>query len=76
MALLQIDELYCTNHLEYLPSGLISKKSVCIKNGPKYSAASAYSMAGRLQSYTDANGQGQEMQSTIKVGRRNWSKGL
>lgn len=62
MALLQLDELYCTNHLEYLPSGLISKKSVCIKNGPKYSAASAYSMAGRLQSYTDANGQGQEMQ--------------
>lgn len=62
LAPLQLDDLYCMNHLEYLPSGLISKESVCIKNGPEYSAVSAYSMAGRLLSYTDANGQRQEMQ--------------
>ncbi|UKZ58882.1 uncharacterized protein TrAtP1_000204 [Trichoderma atroviride] len=59
---LQLDDSYCTNSLDYLPSGLLSKETVCFKNGPKYSATSTYSMAGRLQSYTDPNGQRQEIQ--------------
>ncbi|KAL6910210.1 hypothetical protein GGI43DRAFT_426984 [Trichoderma evansii] len=48
---LQLNGPYCTNHLEYLSSGLLSKEIIRFKNGTEYSA-----------SYTDPNGQRQQIQ--------------
>ncbi|KAL7902712.1 hypothetical protein HDV63DRAFT_169648 [Trichoderma sp. SZMC 28014] len=59
---LQLEDLYSSSNLEYSRSGLVLKESIRIKNGPEYSAVSAYSMAGKLQSYTDPNGQRQDIQ--------------
>ncbi|RPA93710.1 hypothetical protein L873DRAFT_1815418 [Choiromyces venosus 120613-1] len=53
---------YSTQDLQYLPSGLVARESIQIKEGTALSAQSSYSMAGKLQCYTDVHGQKHEIQ--------------
>ena len=47
---------YSTHNLEHFPSGLLSKEVIKIKGTNQLSASYTYSMAGKLQSYTDVHG--------------------
>ncbi|KAM0152547.1 hypothetical protein ACHAPG_007621 [Botrytis cinerea] len=57
---LQFKGAYSTHDLQYLNSGLLSRETISITGGQTFSALYAYSMAGKLQKYTDANGKLQE----------------
>ncbi|KAF7912090.1 uncharacterized protein EAF01_001111 [Botrytis porri] len=52
---------YCTEELDYLPSGLLKSESITIGQGMEMqlSAKYSYSMNGKLQDYTDVHGQDQ-----------------
>ncbi|KAF7883302.1 uncharacterized protein EAF02_005222 [Botrytis sinoallii] len=53
---LQFKGAYSTHDLQYLTSGLLSRETISINEGQTLSALYTYSMAGKLQKYTDANG--------------------
>ncbi|TGO87381.1 hypothetical protein BPOR_0230g00080 [Botrytis porri] len=57
---LQFKGAYSTHDLQYLTSGLLSRETISITGGQTFSALYTYSMAGKLQKYTDANGKLQE----------------
>ncbi|MCJ1346264.1 hypothetical protein MMC31_004479 [Peltigera leucophlebia] len=61
-AILQSKNDYSTQDLQYLPSGLLTRQSIQIKEGTTLSAHSTYSMAGKLQCYTNVHGQKHEIQ--------------
>ncbi|KAF7947261.1 uncharacterized protein EAE97_004510 [Botrytis byssoidea] len=60
VAPLQLKGAYSTHDLQYLTSGLLSRETISITGGQMFSALYTYSMAGKLQKYTDANGKLQE----------------
>lgn len=61
-AILRARNGYSTHEFLYSPSGLLVEESIRIKDGRISSTKSTYSMAGKLQRYTDANGQTHEIQ--------------
>jgi YD repeat-containing protein len=62
-AMTQFKDIYSTEDLQYLPSGIIASESVKIETeGKTFSTHSTYSMAGKLQYYTDVHGQKHEIQ--------------
>ncbi|KAH7305335.1 hypothetical protein B0I35DRAFT_464928 [Stachybotrys elegans] len=48
---------WSTTDLQYLPSGLLAQERIQINEDTAFSAKSTYSMAGKLQYYTDVHGQ-------------------
>ncbi|KAI9776538.1 MAG: hypothetical protein M1839_009519 [Geoglossum umbratile] len=60
-AVKQFKDVNSTDDLQYLPSGMLSVDSIT-DGGKTSSARSIYSTAGRLESYTDVNGQEQKVQ--------------
>jgi YD repeat-containing protein len=53
---LQFRSSYSTRDLQYLASGQLSRENIQINDGPTLSAYYVFSMAGKLQKYTDVNG--------------------
>ncbi|PYI27472.1 RHS repeat protein [Aspergillus indologenus CBS 114.80] len=52
-----LENSHCTLNLEYYPSGLLKEEKIQATNSPELSARPIYSMAGKLQGYTDVHGQ-------------------
>ncbi|GFF54586.1 RHS repeat protein [Aspergillus udagawae] len=48
---------YGSRGLKYFPSGFLKEETIEFSEGGQFAATSAYSMAGKLQTYTDVNGQ-------------------
>lgn len=61
-AMLRSRNDYSTHGFQYSPSGLLVGESIRIKDGVTLSTQSLYSMAGKLQRYTDVHGQTHEIQ--------------
>ena len=61
-AILQSRNNYSTHEFQYSPSGLLVAESIRTKDGVALSTQSTYSMAGKLQRYTDVYGQTHEIQ--------------
>ncbi|RHZ59573.1 uncharacterized protein CDV56_101052 [Aspergillus thermomutatus] len=61
-ALSKLRSPYITVDLEYLASGLLWKETIQVADGPKFSTISTYTMAGKLQGYTDVHGHEYEAQ--------------
>ncbi|KAM0255847.1 hypothetical protein ACHAQJ_005352 [Trichoderma viride] len=59
--LLQSKNLYCTEDLKYLPSGLLKTEDIRVGQGEMLSTLYTYSMKGKLQLYSNAHGQSQEL---------------
>ncbi|KGQ10723.1 Wall-associated protein [Beauveria bassiana D1-5] len=62
VAPVKLKNLYSTTDLTHLPSGLVNKASLDIENGPMFSTESFYSMAGKMQGYTNPHGEKLEIQ--------------
>ncbi|XXG98285.1 DNA replication protein psf2 [Hypoxylon texense] len=60
-ALLGLNGSYVKEKRQYLPSGLLKQEDFEFDSKKNFSAQSAYSMAGRLLSYTDVHGQTREL---------------
>jgi YD repeat-containing protein len=58
---LQFKSSYSTHNLQYLASGQLSRENIQITGGPTLSAHYVFSMAGKLQKYTDVNGKVHEI---------------
>ncbi|KAE8353323.1 hypothetical protein BDV28DRAFT_148202 [Aspergillus coremiiformis] len=58
---LQAANSFSRQDLTYFPSGLLSRESTQISNTPVLSATATYSMAGKLQRYTDVHGEQREI---------------
>ncbi|PQE26124.1 YD repeat-containing protein [Rutstroemia sp. NJR-2017a BBW] len=58
---LQYKGSYSIHDLQYLASGQLSRENIQITDGPTLSAHYVFSMAGKLQKYTDVNGKTHEM---------------
>ena len=56
----QLKDIHRTEEIKYLPSGMLSAKTVT-DGGKTFFLQSTYSMAGRLECYTDMNGQKHEI---------------
>ena len=61
-AILQFQIAVSSQQLDYFPSGLLRQKSTRIKDSAVFSARSACSVDGKLQSYTDVHGLKQEIE--------------
>lgn len=61
-AILRSQNDYSTHEFVYSPSGLLVGESIRIKDGTALSTQSIYSMAGKLQRYTDVHGQTHEVE--------------
>ena len=61
-AILRSRNDHSTHEFEYSPSGLLVAERIRSKDGVTLSTQSTYSMAGKLQRYTDVHGQIHEMQ--------------
>ncbi|KAH8123596.1 hypothetical protein LI328DRAFT_168136 [Trichoderma asperelloides] len=48
---------YSTQELKHFPSGLLKTETISLNQGGTFSAMYKYSMGGKLQAYTDVNGQ-------------------
>jgi RHS repeat-associated protein len=59
--LMQSKNSYCTEDLTYLPSGLLKTEDIRIGQGKVLSTLHTYSMNGKLQQYSNAHGQRQEL---------------
>ncbi|KAM3516286.1 hypothetical protein MY11210_000045 [Beauveria gryllotalpidicola] len=66
VAPVKLKNLYSTTDLTHLPSGLVNKVSLDIENGPVFSTESVYSMAGKMQGYTNPHGEKLEIQYTTE----------
>ncbi|KAF5858780.1 hypothetical protein ETB97_003782 [Aspergillus alliaceus] len=59
----KLQNAYHAHELQYLPSGLLLQENIPLEDkGPELSAQSIYSMAGKLQSYTNIHGQTHDIQ--------------
>lgn len=61
-AILRSRNDYSTHEFEYSPSGLLVAERIRSKDGVTRSSQSTYSMAGKLQRYTDVHGQTHEIE--------------
>ncbi|KID81095.1 YD repeat-containing protein [Metarhizium guizhouense ARSEF 977] len=52
---------YSTHDLHYLPTGPLSQETIKITGGQTFSSSYTYSMAGKLQEYTDVHGKKQQI---------------
>ncbi|UKZ85334.1 uncharacterized protein TrAFT101_001199 [Trichoderma asperellum] len=59
--LIQSKNSYCTESLKYLPSGLLKSEDIRFGQGKVLSTLHTYSMNGRLQNYSNAHSQTQEL---------------
>ncbi|KAH8124047.1 hypothetical protein ACSS6W_001057 [Trichoderma asperelloides] len=59
--LIQSKNSYCTESLKYLPSGLLKTEDIRFGQGKVLSTLHTYSMNGRLQNYSNAHSQTQEL---------------
>ncbi|OAA41127.1 YD repeat-containing protein [Beauveria brongniartii RCEF 3172] len=75
VAPVKLKNLYSTTDLTHLPSGLVDKVSLDIENGPVFSTESFYSMAGKMQGYTNPHGEKLEIQYNAEGKPRQLAQG-
>ncbi|KAM0455675.1 hypothetical protein ACHAPV_007753 [Trichoderma viride] len=59
--MIQSKNTYCTESIKYLPSGLLKTEDIRLGQGKVLSTLHTYSMNGRLQKYSNAHSQTQEL---------------